>query len=92
MAQGPPRKQDVTYSLLAIKETSNGKELEKGGTCIDEENQETWSPLVREVPTEDKKLVLETRRDSKTTVDWVNGHCQTADRRESAITSVPRIS
>ena len=33
-------------------------------------------PTVPETPVEDKKLMLELRGDSKTVVDWLNGHAK----------------
>ena len=45
-------------------------------------------PLVLERPAGDKKLILEIRGDSKTIVDWVNGHAEL----EEVILRLPRIS
>ena len=48
------------------------------------------APLVLEVPTEDEKLTLEIRRDSKTILDCVNSHA-TLMTKESTIASAQNL-
>ena len=69
-AQGPQGRRDVRSTR--DDETSGGKRTEKGGIALTKKPRDL-APLVLEVPTEDKKLILEIRGDSKTIVDWVNG-------------------
>ena len=49
------------------------KETQKGEGALTKKPRDL-EPLVLEMPAEGKKLVLEIWGDSKTIVDWVNGH------------------
>ena len=75
VAQGPPRKEDVTVSLLKMMRQSTEKKKQKGGDAQREKPRDL-EPLLLEMPAENKKLMLEVRRDSGTIVDWVNGHAK----------------
>ena len=90
MAQGPLRKEDVTCSLLASMRQATANTEKKESTCR-RRGQETWPRLLLEVPAEDKKLMLEIRRDSKTIVDWVDNRHVKLTRKESTIASVQNI-
>ena len=48
------------------------------------------TPLVLAVPTEDEKLTLEIRGDSKTIVGWVNSHAK-LKTKESTIASAQNL-
>ena len=58
MAQGPPSKEDVTLSLLATMRQAAEKRTEKGGGALTKKPRDL-APLILEVPTEDKQLMLE---------------------------------
>ena len=79
MVQGPHRKEDVTFSLLASMRQATEKRTEKGGG-VPTKRPKDLAPLVLEVLTEDKKLMLEIRGDSKPVVDWVNCHTSWVSR------------
>ena len=70
MEQEPPRKEDVTISLLAMTRQPTEKKTQKGGGAQNKKPRDL-APLALEMPAKDKKLMLEIR-DSKISVDWVN--------------------
>ena len=58
-------------------ETAGGEEIaEKGRRRLPEEKARKLDPLAVDAPAEDKKLMLEIRRKSKTIVAWVVGHAK----------------
>ena len=61
------QKGEVTHHSNMTTDRSSDKQRKK---------PRDLEPLVLETPAEDKKLMLEIRSDSKTTVDWVNGHAK----------------
>ena len=89
MVRGPPRKEDVTFSLLASMRQATEKRTEKGGSALRKKPRDL-APLAIETPAEDKKLILEIRGDSKTIVDWVNVHAKLITK-ESTIASVQNV-
>ena len=89
MAQGPPRIEDLTHSLLTSMRQATGKRTEKRGG-VPTKKPRDLAPLVLEVPAQDNTLILEIRGDSKAIVDWVNGHSK-RKTKEDTIASV-RIS
>ena len=86
--ESPLRKEDVMISFLKMTRQPTEKKTQKAGGTR-KKNPRCLTPLVIENPTSDKKLVLE-GRDSKTVVDWVNGHAK-VKMPESTTAAVPRI-
>ena len=64
MAQGPPRKEDVISPQEMMRQPTQKKPQK--GRGAQKEKPRDLEPLVLEMPAEDRKLVLETRSDSKT--------------------------
>ena len=90
MAQGPLRKEDVTYSLLASMRQATEKKNREKRESVPTKKLGDLTPLVLEVPTEGEKLTLEIRGDSKTIVDCVNSHAK-LKTEESTIASVQNL-
>ena len=57
VAQGPPRKEDVMISLLKMMRQPTEKKPQKGGG-VPKKKPKDLGPLVLELPSEDKKLML----------------------------------
>ena len=75
MLRHPPRKEDVAVDLLKMMRQPTGAPETKKGAAF-QKNPAESSPLVLEPPTTDKGAMLEVRGDSKTVVDWLNGHAK----------------
>ena len=84
----PQGRCDVQF--VRVDETSNGKKEQRKRESVPTKKLRDLTPLVLEVPTEDEKLTLEIRGDSKTIVDWVNSHAK-LKTKESTIASAQNL-
>ena len=82
----PQGRCDVQF--VRVDETSNEEKKKKASAPT--KKLRDLTPLALEVPTEDEKLTLEIRGDSKTIVDCVNSHAKL--KRRKVQSRAPRTS
>ena len=89
MAKQLPRKKDVIHSSLQSLRQAVEEQTKATETRPSKKPREL--PFLElGIPEEGKKLTLEIRSDSKTLVDWVNGHA-TLKTRESTVANTQNL-
>ena len=79
LAQGPLRKEDVTYSLFASMGQATEKKEQRKRESVPTKKLRDLAPLVLVVPTEDEKLTLEIRGRQQNDCGLRQQPCQTED-------------
>ena len=82
VTRGPLRKEDVTVRLLKTMRHAAGKRKDKKSGLPTKKPRDP-DPLILEEPAKNKKFILQMRGDSKTIVDWVNGHAKLKTKEDT---------
>ena len=87
MIRHPPRKEAVIAALMKmLRQPAAHQEKKPGG--ISSKEPRDLDPMVLEHPTNTNGMKLTIKGDSKTVVDWINGHAK--QKRQPTLWRLPR--